>query len=128
MVKQQINKAYIPTIIVLCAVALFHYCGIHFNLYIMFPWYDIGMHILGGAGIALLMYWLGASFFPNAFNKKTLWCIVLITFLIGIGWEMWEAYYDIAGNPVGSLAYWLDTIKDLLDDLLGALFVYISIK
>jgi len=36
---------------------------------------------------------------------------------------MFEGYYDIAGAPLWTGAYFVDTIKDLIDDMIGGAIV-----
>jgi len=105
--------ALIAAVVVLCA----HVAGNN-GFYGSIPQYDIGMHILGGITIALFVAALLSSFAPQLIRRKR--TIVLIVLCIGIVWELFEAYYDIAGYHLWTNAYYLDTAKDLLDDVIGA--------
>jgi hypothetical protein len=112
------NKTYIPALIVVIALAVIHKIASANYWYVRFPGFDIFMHILGGAGIALSIYWILRTFFPK--HKVSFWSIVVWTVLGGVLWEGFEMMNDIAGAPVGTSLYYLDTAKDLVDDTLGA--------
>ena len=104
----------------ICAVALLclHLLG-NDGYYFIYSWYDIMMHILGGLTIGLLAYQVAKSHLkPAQFSAKK---IVIAVFLIGLAWEIFEAIFDIAGAPVGTKAYYIDTVKDLMDDCIGAI-------
>lgn len=117
------NKTYIPTLIVLAALSIFHKIASEGHWYVRFPGFDIFMHILGGVGLALSTYWILVTFFSNYFRAghPMFWTLMGFTVLLGIGWEAMEAFYNIAGAPVGTYAYYLDSSKDLVNDTLGAI-------
>ena len=117
------NKTYIPALFVLVLVLIFHLVGMEQYLYIAYSWYDIMMHFLAGAGIALASYWL-----IKTFKELPIYWIIIFTLIAGIVWELFEAYYGIAGFHFATTKYWIDSIKDLANDTLGALFVYIIYK
>lgn len=81
------------------------------------------MHFLGG-------FWLGlASIYLFSIKENSLKSILKILFivlLIGIGWEVFEIYIDkfITQNSFD----FLDTISDLLFDLLGGLSAILYFK
>jgi len=94
-------------------------------------WFDIPMHILGGAFLALL---LGAIFFKKliSLNKKEIIITVLLgVVIVGAGWEVFEyvVQHLIKGLP---LANFPDSIKDMLMDIIGgflaSFFVLRAIK
>jgi hypothetical protein len=81
-------------------------------------WFDIPMHILGGAFLALL---LGAIFFKKliSLNKKEITITILLgVVIVGAGWEVFEyvVQHMIKGLP---LANFPDSIKDMLMDIIG---------
>lgn len=106
------------TLFVLILILILHLFGMYEHLYISYWYYDIILHILGGVGIAL----------SALFILKNPRYIILITIVAGILWELFEAYYGITGAPVGSYSHKIDTVKDLVDDTLGALVVYLISK
>jgi len=107
-------------LLVLALTLAGHIIGMKF-LYAAFPIYDIPMHIIGGIGIALFVSALINSKVIKVKNKKR--AIIIIVFMVGIVWELFEIRYDIAGYPLWTKAYYLDTLKDLLDDVIGASLV-----
>ena len=96
-----------------------HLLAIKFSWYALFAGnFDVIMHIIGGFTIGMFIYALVVSFKPDLVHKK---CFIIGTvFLVGLIWEIFEAYYDIAGYPVGTKLYFIDTAKDLIDDIIGA--------
>ena len=107
------------TIALLLILLFMHVYGMYAHLYTIFWFYDIIVHILGGVCVALSLYCFGLFFNISALKK--IWVITVLTFAAGLAWEVFEVYYDIAGHPFGTGAYIFDTIKDLIDDTLGAL-------
>lgn len=122
------NKTYIPALVVLVILSGLHFAASAGGWYVRFHGFDILMHIIGGMGLAFAMYWMIVTFLPK--YLPTFWHILLLTFLAGVAWELFEAVNGIAGAPVGTTAYYIDTIKDLVDDTLGAIVaaLYISRK
>jgi hypothetical protein len=111
-------KLALVTISVLVLILVLHLFGMYEHLYISYWYYDIILHILGGIGIALSALYIFK-------NPKY---IVMITIIAGLSWELFEVYYNIAGSPVGTFAYRIDTIKDLINDTLGATIVWITTR
>ena len=113
------NKIILPVITLISLILLYvlHIYAIDYFWYLHFPYFDIIMHILGGFCIAMSAY----------FVLKNPKYIIFLTVLAGIIWEIFEVYYDISGWPIDSLAYKIDTIKDILNDTLGAIFAWILI-
>ncbi len=116
-------KTYIYALLVLIAVLLAHLLGIN-GLYFQFPPYDIFMHILGGIGIGLFITAFvksNFSHFTSALHVRR--NIVVGVFLVGVVWELFEMYFNIAGAPLWTKAYYIDTVKDLIDDMIGGAIV-----
>lgn len=89
-----------------------HAIADYLYLYWTFKPTDIFMHILGGfmAGLWALVFlrWLG---------KEENWLNVTLTvIIIGLGWEGLEIFYKVADFD---LHYLLDSIKDMIDDVIG---------
>lgn len=112
------NKLVFLTLFTLILILLLHLFGMSEHLYINFWFYDIIMHILGGIGIAL------SSFYILKDSKY----IIITTIIAGILWEIFEIYFDLSGSAIGSLPHKLDTIKDIFNDTIGAIIVWITIK
>jgi hypothetical protein len=86
------------------------------------------MHILGGIGIALSLFWFFKTLNKGVADKDIYTKVVIFTVVAGLIWEGIETYYNIAGAPVGTIAYYVDTIKDLIDDTLGSFIALFLLK
>lgn len=120
------NKTYIPALIVAILLASLHFIATAEQWYVRFTGFDIIMHLLGGMAIALAIYWTMSTFTPKW--KPTFIRIVAFTFVAGVAWETFETIYNIAGAPLGTHAYYVDSIKDLVNDTLGAVVVSLFVK
>ena len=117
---------YIYAVIALLITLGAHILGMH-GLYMQYPWYDIFMHILGGVGIGLFLTAFVKSNLPNLKHRRTK--VITGVFIAGLIWELIEVHYDIAGEPLWTKAYYLDTLKDLIDDTIGgALVAWLSFR
>lgn len=112
------NKLAAITLFVLLFTLALHLWGMDEHLYMKFWFYDIIVHILGGVGIALSTLYILE-------NPKY---IIISVIICGILWEIFEAYYGISGSPFGTSSYFLDTAKDLVDDLIGGIFIWFNVK
>jgi uncharacterized BrkB/YihY/UPF0761 family membrane protein len=117
-------------LLLILIISVLHYIASALDLYFTIWWYDIPMHILGGMFSAILSLWVYffSSFFKNQkWDKKTILRVILIgTAFVGVSWEIYEFVLGLTANAFGS--YPFDTIKDILDDFIGALVVYFSMK
>lgn len=96
---------------------------IFFNVYAYVPYYDTPMHVIGGVGIGMGVWHLGA-----ALQQKRYWTIrsralfigviVAATIAIAVVWEWYEFVVDALGvvRFQGTLA---DTMKDLVCGAIG---------
>lgn len=106
-----------------------HASGILFGLYWTLKGYDIAMHVFGGAWIALFsLYLLGkrVPVFDITKHKGMTFFIVLgFAALAGVLWEFYEYLGDVFildKYPfMAQQGGVFDTLKDLFNDLLGAL-------
>ncbi len=111
---------YLWALIILAIVLVAHLLGLT-GLYVTFFWYDIMMHILGGVGIGLFVTAIIKLHGREIINKhRVIICSVII---VGMGWELFEIYFRLTGYPLWSKMYYIDTVKDLIDDTIGALVV-----
>ncbi len=107
------------------ALFFMHVFFINIGLYAWdgLPWFDIPMHLLGGAVTA----WAVFAFFLDATRRPSIpklprWCILFMVVggvaLVGIIWEFAEFGVDVlrGSSLQGGL---VDTMKDLFDDLVG---------
>lgn len=119
-------RIYLYSFIVFLIVLIGHTFGVVDNFYMKFFFYDILMHISGGIGMGLLVSAFLKGHFLNFRHRRTV--VILFVLFAGIIWELFEVYYNIAGYPFGTKAYYLDTIKDLFDDVLGGCIVAWLVK
>lgn len=110
-------RTYIFGFLAVLVLAVGNYLGQQWDLYQHIGYYDIFMHLFGGFAIGLSVAAV-VELHGGMIRHKT-WFILGSVLLAGVGWELFEAYYDIAGAPVGTHAYGIDTVKDLIDDVLG---------
>jgi len=109
---------YIGALIAAVATAFFHFPGLD-GWYMEYWWYDIFMHILGGFAVGLL---IASSMMVFGYKSpRRLFHIVLGTLLIGLAWEYFEVYFELTGYPLGSQLYYIDTLIDVADDIIGGL-------
>ncbi len=92
------------------------------HLYYLLWWFDIPMHIMGGLWVALMS--LVIYYHTSYFKRKDRSVAFVISFalastmIIGLFWEVFEFSVEhfVKLNDNGLL----DTLKDLVDDLIGA--------
>lgn len=106
----------------LVVVSLIAVLDIHFGLDRMYFWtlwwFDIPLHILGGAWAGLCTAWLAA----HLGYRPTLAICLGGAFLIGGSWEIFEYIFHIGGSAF--MSYPLDTAKDMADDVIGGAIAY----
>jgi hypothetical protein len=104
--------------------------SLYYGWYLDFWWIDIVFHFLGGFFMAMFLAdYLKDHFLPNKFISNTL-IVVGATIFIGVVWEfseylanqiLVEPFYDWFGITAYFMGDLVDTIVDLLMDILGAL-------
>lgn len=110
------------------------------ELYANIWWFDIPMHILGGAWVAFIFFYY--FFYKEKILDKNMRFAEIFIFtigfvaFIGVMWELWEYlvsyyfsitysipnYYEFGHNGESAV---FDTIKDLTNDLFGGLIAII---
>jgi len=120
-------KTSVITLFLSSLLLYLHIRGMVGHLYLNYWFYDLIQHFLGGACIALATA-CTAEVFDIKIIKENLKSIIIVTFIGGFAWEVFELMYDIAGHDFGTREYNIDTIKDLIMDTLGGVLVYFSIK
>lgn len=115
------------TILLLSILLFLHIYGMSHHLYMAFWYYDILTHFLAGISVALSIYCV-AIIFNIQIIKNNLWTIVLLSLGAGIAWELLEIDYDITGNKLWTVPYYLDSFYDLVNDTLGAALIWLIIK
>lgn len=108
-------------------IAALHYAGIYGGLYGAFIWFDILTHFLGGVTVGGLGLWilLKTSLRKRLFGEakpsraRILVLGLAVAFLVGIGWEIFEALTDPFLRS--EARYASDVISDLIADSAGGL-------
>lgn len=129
MIKKVFQKKFLLELFLITVfVATLHVTALSLSLYWIIEWFDILMHFLGGVAMAYLALFI---FFTSGYfkgmsrvkdNRLVVFFIVMMfTATIGLGWELWELFTGISSIFLDKL----DTIVDLIMDMLGALFVLI---
>ena len=110
-------KTYLYALIASAATLAFDILGVH-GAFRGVPLYDVFLHLLGGAAIGLTILAVLWSLQRTEHLARN---ILVGVFLAGLAWELFEIHYDIAGYQLWTMPYYLDTLKDLLDDILGGI-------
>lgn len=128
------NKLLISVTLTILAL---HLTATYLFWYQSYTWFDIPMHMLGGAWVALL----GAYVFDEKFRifdlKKNPWLtlVMVLAWALLIG-AIWEGFEFAAGTVPAAISqhfvrhvpYLEDSLWDLLNDALGsipaALYIY----
>ncbi len=92
------------------------------SLALLFYWYtsvwylDMLMHFLGGVWVGIFAVYL---FSRGNLSSLSVWVVLLVVFLIGAGWEVFEILVEryITYNPLNIL----DSMSDLFFDLAGGI-------
>ncbi len=93
-------------------------------------WYDIPMHIAGGAWVAAAFLYLARKYeWISRIAKPTIFTTLAVVLLVGIGWEIFEYSMDILVFRLHTLStvplyILIDSLHDLANDLLGAAIIW----
>ena len=126
------QKKFLKELIVVSIVVLvLHVLALQYSLYWSIDWYDILMHFLGGLTMGILATYI---FFTSNYikstavlkdNKFVVFVIIsLFTLSVGLIWELWEVFVEFSNV----LEDQVDTIIDLIMDMLGALTAFYYVK
>lgn len=97
-------------------LAVAHYIAVTYSLYFLVSWFDIPMHMLGGAVVVLFLFntqWLRITL-PNRWHRIT--PMLLCVLIVGLVWELFEI---AIGIPLIEPDFEIDMWGDLLNDLIG---------
>lgn len=107
---QRMNRTWLSVAFILSAILLLtHLYALQHYLYWHYRWFDIPMHIIGGAALGSFLFAFG-----TARRTSTYFACM---FAIFVGWEIFEYFAHIS---TGQPHYWLDTMKDIADGLIGS--------
>jgi hypothetical protein len=107
-----------PLLVALFLAALLacaHIYAVEHYLYWEYRWFDIPMHMLGGATLGCLALGLFGKYRPIGY--------LLFIAAAAAAWEGFEYIFGITG--VSANNYVWDTAHDVLNDAVGAAFVYV---
>ena len=99
----------------------------------IYYWIDNPLHIAGGIWVAVFTLWFLERYKDGLFLKHgnfvPFFFVMGMTALVGVGWELFEFLYDQAvggfhGGLLISQPSIVDIMKDLVNDLAGALFFW----
>ncbi|MES2225629.1 MAG: hypothetical protein V4480_02355 [Patescibacteria group bacterium] len=104
------NRRPLFAALILTALLLaLHLYGLSTYFYWYHRWFDIPMHILGGAAIGAFLL----AFFAVRRTALYFSCMLAVAVI-------WEIFEYIMGISTGQSGYWFDTIKDILDGMIGS--------
>ena len=106
----------------LITLAGLHAAALTFYLYWIYLWFDMPMHVLGGATVALGYQ---SKFLLGRFSSSLSFTPVgtlLFVFVIGVSWELYEFTLSPA---LKDFYYFRDTLSDLSMDIIGGTIGYI---
>ncbi len=83
-----------------------------------YPWFDSMLHTLGGIYIGLVAMWF-LYFFRIS---PRLFYVLISVLIVGLAWELMEYVLSFPRSP--HMSYELDTLKDLVLDLIGGIFAW----
>ncbi len=120
-----IKSTTLVFLLTIAVLATTHYMSLHFYLYWLFPWIDNVSHSLGGTSVALGWFTL-RDFLPKI-PKRWLrfWPTIFVVMTVAVAWEVFEV---LIGVSVFEEGYVVDTVSDLLFDLIGGLVGYVVAK
>jgi hypothetical protein len=119
---RRINNKQLIIVLVIFGfmMASFAYLGQVFKWNWSVWWFDIVMHFFGGVFATLVFYAFSRTvFLKKYFLMYPVGKILVLVFLAGIGWELWEAMMGWTFRMIEP--YPIDTIMDLIMDMLGAI-------
>ena len=116
-------------------ILAFHFLAGFLSWYHAIWWLDIPMHLIGGAWVASLFFYLFNNCWKilppkGRFFPTLILCLGFVA-LVGVLWEFYEYLADVFINKthpffiVNDTKLLFDTLKDILNDLIGGVFVAI---
>jgi hypothetical protein len=99
------------------AVTVLHVGGLAVDAYTRVPWWDFVTHLMGGAGVAAVL-WLGLRDRQPA--RRIPWWIVGVVVAVGAGFELYEFVFKRFWWDWSLRLYVVDTAVDLVVNAMGA--------
>ena len=114
------KKLSVRLIKLLVSFFILDFVATKFYLYFSIWYFDMIMHLVGGAALALFVMWL---FSIKVDQKQGIFTIILGVLILGIGWEAFE--FVVKQNVSEKGFNFIDTFSDLCFDLAGGLFALV---
>lgn len=114
-------KSFLAILCLVLFFAFLHVLALHFYFYWTVWWFDIFMHVLGGFIFGTLFALL--LLHSASGRGKSFLLIICGALVAGILWEIFEYKTGLTFTTAGN--YMIDTISDLLSDVVGGLSAYI---
>lgn len=106
---------------ILALLGILHVVAIGLHLYWTAPWFDIGMHFLGG----LMVGFFTLAFISQSKIEERVWntflFVISIVVVVGMCWEMYEYANGVAYVKDD---YGLDTAIDMVMNIIGGTAAY----
>jgi hypothetical protein len=102
-------------------LAALHLLALEFYLYWQYLWFDLPMHFLGGAIVAIAVFAIMDFGLPLPKWAGTSIAVLAFVLAIGVVWEIFEVVAEISTRERN---YVFDTTIDLVMDLLGGVAGY----
>lgn len=115
------NRFFKPSFLLMLIIVVLHWIGSLYSFYYILDWYDIMMHFLGGAWVAIFFLWVSNTQYAKGLSRLNSFAsLVAIVLVVGLLWEALEIY--MAFTSFDEPRYWFDTPADLIMDLLGGMY------
>lgn len=117
-------------VVLLWLLVLLHGIGLYFNLYWLWPWFDIVTHFIGGLWLGLFSLWFvfySGYVKPASARYTPFYALVIVTASIGVIAVVWELYKYLGNTLLGipfPVNYIGDSILDMIMGLVGAFTGY----
>lgn len=120
------KKAVTMSVIIIWCILLLQGAASLWSLYWVLPWFDMLMHFLGGAWLALTFFALISKKIEFVVTHTFLMFVVMIggTLFFGFLWEVMEFFIDLVLGTNFFQPDLPDTMSDLTFDLLGGLVAF----
>lgn len=118
----------IALVVFLCGISVLHFLSIWLLWYTHIWWIDIVLHVLGGAWITLVFFYMKNLYAPSLGEGVPLLFYLIIAvgvaMLVGVAWEWFEYAFDFLFFYTQRFAFraqlgLTDTMGDLLSDFVG---------
>lgn len=121
----------------LLAILVFHSFALYYHWYWRVWWLDVPLHMLGGVWLTVFVFWFLRTYKKDllyGINDFELLILVIgVIALVGVFWEFYEFFEDLIFKSDSDWVLrlqvgYVDTLKDLADDILGGLIAFFSLR